>query len=262
MVIENKLFGSNAKGQLLDEFEAVEQKYSSVKNVDYVYLTLRGDSPRSDSKAEKNILHRWATLSWNDDVLGILEQTVKDPDLRLSELIVVLRWLRALTDAATERQDDVREFERRFIKSGASCLLEELRRLGEGRPGDWQRVSAGKRSVRFKHTKAWTRRLVITMLSNCSLAIQSKKGHKPLCEKILIPFGAPPDQTAHLIRLTARDVYQAHFDKPAAFLAADQDPLGQNQALQEARPVFEFINQHRFELTALLSTFHSQAANA
>ena len=217
MVIENKLFGSNSKGQLLDEFEAVDQKYCNVRNVDFVYLTLRGDPPRRGTKAEQAVLHRWANLSWQDDVLGILEELVKRAEPRMRELIVVLRWLRSLSLAAAEQCQDVRVFEKRFVRAGSNSLLEELRMLSEGKPGHWEPVSQGERSARFRHSRARTRSLIITMLSDCSLAVESKKGKKPQCEKILIPFGAPPDQTAHLIRLTARDVFRAHFDKPNAF---------------------------------------------
>jgi hypothetical protein len=253
MVIENKFFGSNSKGQLLDEFEAVDQKYRSVRNVDFVYLTLRGDLPQAGSKTEQAVLHRWAALSWQDDVLGILEEIVKRPEPRIHELLVVLRWLRSLSIAVTDRGQQICAFEKLFVQSGANALLEELRMLGVGKPGHWEAVTKGERSARFRHTMARTRSLVITMLSDCSLAVESKKGKKPQCEKILIPFGAPPDQTGHLIRLTARDVFRAHFDKPKAFLADSKVSAAENVSLREAKPLFRFINQYRFQLTALLS---------
>ena len=53
LVIENKLFGANHKGQLLDELELVEERYLSVPIREYVYLTLSGERPVATTDREK-----------------------------------------------------------------------------------------------------------------------------------------------------------------------------------------------------------------
>ena len=90
------------------------------------------------------------------------------------------------------------------------------------------------------------------MLANCSLAIQSKYRRKVRCEKIIIPFGAPADQTINLVRLTARDVYSVHFDKPEAFLSGGAVLEEAEPANREASSFLDFIWKHHLGIEALL----------
>ena len=259
LVVENKLFGANHRGQLLDQYEAVEQKYATVPICKYVYLTLSGDRPNSRSTAERRILEHWTCLSWTTDVLGILEGIAQEPGPRLMELITLLRWLRRLIEASASRQGAVRELEQAFVDVGVFCLKEELVRLGEGKPGSWEITSTGHRSARLKHSAAPKRALTISMLANCSLAIQSKYRNKALCEKILIPFGASPDQTTHLLQLTARDIYGIHFNKPDAFFSQRAELERSGNAAPAVDCFLKFIWEHHFELGALLCVSRGEA---
>jgi hypothetical protein len=259
LVIENKLFGKNHKNQLLDELQLVEERYLSIPIREYVYLTLSGDRPVATTEDERKILNRWVCLSWTGHVLDILEAHAKNPDPRLSELIGLLRWLRALVEATAPRTRDVRRLERAFVKAGVDCLLEQLNHLGQGRVGEWRLNSTSDRSAILVHTGAPRRTLSISMLTACSLVVQSKYRKRARCDKLLVPFGAPLDQTQRLLEITARDVYWIHFDKPHSFFSRRRKPLRWGPKARSSKPLLEFIRKHHFELGALLCVSRSQS---
>lgn len=175
-----------------------------------------------------------------------------EPTRRLAELTGLLRWLRALVDAAGPRVGDVRAFEAAFVRAGVACLLEQIEHLGRGKPGGWRVEWTSERSARLIHSAAPQRTVSVGMLPSCCLVIQSKYRNRARCEKLLVPFGAPFDQTMRLLQMTARDVYKVHFDKPATYFSARRRPLEDGPAAQEARPLLELIAERRFELQALL----------
>ena len=193
LVIENKLFGANHKGQLLDELELVEERYLSVPIREYVYLTLSGERPVATTDREKAVLNRWVCLSWTGDVLGFLNERAENPSPRLAELIGLLRWLRALsrrprrvrTTCAASRTHSWRP-----ASTSSSSSSTVLAKAGRG-SGRWTGPPMGPRS-----SSTWARRkrtLSISMLTNCSLVVQSKYRNRARCDKLLVPFGAPFD---------------------------------------------------------------------
>ena len=143
LVVENKLFGTNSHGQLRDQVEAVEDKYSRAAVREYVYLTLFGEPPSSSVDDEVPILPRWVALSWTSGVLDILERLEPRPRDRLEELVVLLRWLRRLRSFAVAKDAAVRELVRGMLDGGVECLLLELNRLC--RSGSWERSSKGQK---------------------------------------------------------------------------------------------------------------------
>jgi len=94
--------------------------------------------------------------------------------------------------------------------------------------------------------------LTVSMLTNWSLVIQTKYRKRALCDKILVPFGAPPDQTIHLLKLTARDVYGIHFNKLEAFSSDEQESGRPGEPGKAEKILLESIWDRHFELSALL----------
>ena len=258
LVIENKLFGTNHKNQLLDEFQLVEERYRSIPIREYVYLTLSGDRPVATSEEERPTLNRWVCLSWTGHVLDLLTELAANPGPPLAELIRILTWLRTLVEGSTPHVKDVRRLERKFVRTGAECLLEQLDHLGEGKPGNWNSKWTSERSVQLIHTGAKRRKLTISMLTNCSLVVQSKYRNHARCDKLLIPFGAPLDQTIRLLQTTARDIYKIHFDKPDAYFSRRRKPTTTGKIARRAKPLLEFIWRRHLEIGALLCVSRMQ----
>ena len=198
------------------------------------------------------VLNRWVCLSWTGDVLGFPNEHAENPSPRLAELIGLLRWLRALSEATASRANDVRRLENAFVATGVDCLIEQLDHLGEGKPGAWKVNRTSDRSAQLIHSGAPKRTLSISMLTNCSLVVQSKYRNRARCDKLLVPFGAPFDQTIRLLQTTARDAYKIHFDKPDAYFSRRRKPTRKGGKVRSAKPLLDFISLHHFELVALL----------
>jgi hypothetical protein len=72
-------------------------------------------------------------------------------------------------------------------------------------------------------------------------------------EKIVVPFGAHPDQVMNLLDIAARDIYHKFFESHEPY-------LGEARRLRESttemelvhRPVFQFVHEHRLALKPLL----------
>jgi hypothetical protein len=240
----------------------VESKYSRVPIREYVYLTLSGEPPSSIHADEVAILPRWVSLSWTRQALDLLERLGTSPGPRLSELIGLLRWLRALFAASACQSSAITTFEKAVIAAGTECLLEELNRLAKPKRGEWHVHHSGTRGARICHTRTPRRALTVSMLANCSLVIQSKYRRKAKCEKILVPFGAPSGQVLNLLHITARDLYWVHFDDPNRYLADRRRRTHLNELEESCRPLFDFIWRRRFELAALIGVSRRQAITA
>ncbi len=250
LTIENKLFGSNSKGQLLDQFEGVEEKYSRTKVREFVYLTLYGDPPTSLREREQAILTRWVALSWVNHVLVILEKLDWQSNVRLEEFVRLLRWLDNLNQAIDKDPDAVNDLVCSIVDGGVECLLAELNRLAK--IGSWSRKTSGTKRLQVFHSSAPKRTLSVSLLSNCSVAIQSKKGKRAQCDKLLLPFGAPARQVYNLLHITTRDLYWIHFGKPKAFIKSLSRRKGLSPEEEAFKPLLNFVWRHRFELQALM----------
>jgi hypothetical protein len=250
LVIENKLFGTNTTGQLRDQLLAVEDKYRRARIREYVYLTLTGCAPSSTVADETPILSRWVALGWLDCVLPIIGRLEPNPSGRLSELVGLLQWMKHLVDLAQEESTAVTQFIEAILDGTAGCVLDELNRLCKS--GHWVRSTSGTHQLRLSHTSAPKRFLSLALLTNCSVAIQSKLKKKARCDKLLLPFGAPARQTFNLMHITARDLYWIHFDIPMAFLTTTKRRTHLNPTEKAFAPLLDFIAKRRFELQALL----------
>ncbi|MDB4305983.1 hypothetical protein N9980_00290, partial [bacterium] len=250
LVVENKLFGANSTGQLLDQLLGIEDKYSRTRVREYVYLTLVGEQPSSDLADEKQILPRWVALGWLIHILPIIDHLEPNPEGRLRELSVLLRWLSSLSIQAESESNTVDQFVEAILDGVAICVLAELNRLS--RSGRWKQSTTGSHRLRLVHTAAPKRYLSLNLLTDCSIAIQSKYKGKPRCDKLLLPVGAPARQFFNLMHISARDLYWIHFGKPMAYLKNTHRKTKQTEIERSFAPMLDFIAKHRFELQALL----------
>ena len=250
LVIENKLFGTNSRGQLRDQTEAIEEKYHRATVREYVYLTLFGEAPTSRIDDEVPLLPRWVALSWMPVIIDILDQLEPDPSGRLRDLVALLRWLRGLSEASGRNPESVMLLVTSLLNGGVECLLEELNRFS--RNGRWLRSSQGSKLLTILHSSAPARRLKVKLITNCSIAIQSTKHGKARCDKLLLPFGAPAGQIYNLINITARDLYWIHFDKPKAYLKDLRRRKSLSQTEKHFRPLLDLVWRRRYELQALM----------
>jgi hypothetical protein len=72
-------------------------------------------------------------------------------------------------------------------------------------------------------------------------------------EKIIVPFGAQPDQIFNLLDLAARDVYHNFFERPAVYLGPKRRLRSMvTEKESEYRRLFEFANKHRYAVKTML----------
>jgi hypothetical protein len=256
LVVENKLFGANTTGQLRDQLLAVDVKYKRARIREYVYLTLTGASPSSDLEDERSILPRWVALGWLNHVLPMIEHLAPSPTGRLEELVSLLQWMKRTGDLASSHRDTITGFIEEILQGTTNCLLAELDRLCKS--GHWKQPTSGANRLRLAHSSAPRRYLSLVLLSNCSVAIQSKLKKRARCDKLLLPFGASARQVFNLMHITARDLYWVHFDKPMAFLAERYRRTTLSPEEQSFAPILDFIARHRFELQALFGLARCQ----
>lgn len=264
MVVENKLFTVNRRGQLEGYLETVEDRYSRAHTREYVFLTLDGRPPTPYPGESAATYARWVCLSWSSDVLGILEQLVDRGAAEVAPVLAYLRWMRHLAvpdgGSALER-GAVDTFLHHVLHASGERLLQELNRLGD-RPDGWTVASenppgCASPKVVLQH-RSTTSGLYVEMLPNYSITAQTRSRRGARFEKIVVPFGAPPDQVFNLLDVGARDIYHGHFDKPAHHLG-DHRRLRQRATVRgEAYlELFRFLYERRFELRVLLTSARS-----
>ncbi len=280
VAIENKLFTVNHPGQLARYWKVVHTRYSRAATREYAYLTLLGTPPVGDERCRKH----WVRMGWLTDVHDALQKarSRRRVDARVDEVLGLLVWLRSLfgvsdseesavqIDAAA-RVDLVDAFARSVLLASSRCLHEELDRLGGGdlfrlvgekyeeSKGPWGAppkgpLKDGTQTVFLQHGRTFAQRLHVQLLPSCSVMLQARhKQGKEKAEKILVPFGAHPDQVFHLLDIAARDTYYAKFADPRAKYLADRRRLRKTRSLrkEQHRSLFRFLHEHRFELKVL-----------
>ena len=258
LVIENKLFTADHDDQLQEYRIAVEEKYQRAKVREYVFLTLEGQTPSSRRKGSVEHLH-WVRMSWIEDVREVLRQALEvkgiaDPAPQLHELLCVLRWLGRLVKIRRELDADVRSVRSAVTHGTAACLLEELTRLGQGKRGVWSRGPKRARRVTLVHSSRPAGVLSIDVLPGLTVAVQGQTGGRAEFEKLLVPFGAHPDQVFNLLDLAARDIYHHYFEKPELYLgSARRLRTAKSPAREAQESLFRFLHEHRYSLSVLLS---------
>ncbi len=256
LVIENKLFTTNHPNQLEEYFEAVEDKYSRAKVREYVYLTLLGQCPVLYSKGDRKYCPYWVRMSWTEDVADVLHMAIrskKNASQDAREFLRLLRWLKELTCHSMAANHSA-TFHNLLLKATVNCLVEELNRIGQPGKDAWSIVSEGVNQYKLKHSSLPKSFLNVAMLPSYSITVQGKRRKQAKFEKILIPFGAHPDQVFNLIDVAARDIYHRHFDNPSLY-------FGSRRRLRKTRTdqktlyaqLFKFMAKYRYELQVLLT---------
>lgn len=259
MVVENKLFTANHPGQLADIHSAVERKYQRAKVREFVYLTLLGHRPL-EYAAGSNLMRRdWVRLAWVKEIRQIFETVVEPAKERpggkaVHDMLQLLNWLHFLTQPPAAVYRAVEPLRKRLVEIAATCLHAELVRLGEGKPGRWEVAHEGA-GVTLSFTSTWSRRLRIDMLPSFSITLQGKQRDKQQFEKILLPFGAHPDQVFNLLDLAARDIYHLFFEDSARLYLGDKRRLTSTKVSvrQEALPLLKLVHKYRYDLQTLLT---------
>ncbi len=255
VVIENKLFTSNHPKQLEDYFEAVESKYRRAKVREYVYLTLKRSKPKEFADENTSCHKHWVQISWLDDVREILEKlTDRNAPNELSHLLKLLNYLNDLTHPPKAVSDEIDKLREVLIEGATDCLLDELERLGEGKPGNWRKEKSKSEGIVLSHSSKPKSKLYVEMLSNLTVTVQGRRKTSQEFEKILIPFGSNTKQIFNLLDMAARDVYHLHFKDPKRYLA-DRRRLTKTEVLARAKQkdLLNFIHKYRFELQALMA---------
>jgi hypothetical protein len=254
VAIENKLFTSNHPDQLETYYTLVENNFSRASVREYVYLTLHGIPPINYVNYPVEMTKYWVRLSWSHHILTILN-TLKSPreHKEVIKLRHLLMWLHSLNQPALGQV--IETLRNVLLNAAASCLHEELVRLGDGKPGKWEVRNLNGNSITILHTSRPKSPLFVELLPNLSVTVQSRKKNRPLFEKIIVPYGANVDQTFNLLDIAARDVYHSHFPNTTARYLANKRRLTTTltSTKKKMKPIFEYVSQNQYELRILLS---------
>jgi hypothetical protein len=265
--IENKLFSSNHPYQLQEYHYAVATKYSDIKIKDYIYLTINGANPQKyditfgeKEKSETELYKNWVCISWVKHILPILEklETNKKGEKvhEVAVLMKILTWFKQLEKESADFSKSLDFFRYFLIEAASECLLEKLTAFNEGKPGSWKSVP-NKHSMILIHSSYPKRKLEINMLPNFTITIQSKfKSKSCLSEKIIVPFGAPPDQIFNLINYAAKDIFKYHFQNPDNFMrriSVIQKKKTYTEKQKEHLSILNFAYEHACELKILMT---------
>jgi hypothetical protein len=254
LAVENKLFTTNHPNQLESYYYIIEDKYSRVKTREYVYLTILGERPQTNfHESDKKVLEtEWVCISWVDDILPILEDLKPENNAEVEDvrrLRKLLKWLKRITQVDAHTKEDLENFVQFLVDSTAECLVEELNRLTK--KGHWSQKTNIKSSV--VHSSYPTKILRIQMLPNLFVTVHGQKNSKLNYEKVLIPFGAFPDQVFHLIDISARDVCYNHFTEPLSYMSGNRkQTVTVSDTKQKFKPVLDFLFEKKYQLQVLI----------
>nr|MEE4267835.1 hypothetical protein [Candidatus Krumholzibacteria bacterium] len=231
-------------------FHLIESRYQRAKVLEYVYLTLNGESPAH--ACDQN----WVCLSWVHDILDILEELPRTGNSDVRQLRQILAWLKVAFSP-----EDQPSFEHRLhllfegmVSAATACIVDELQRLNEGARGKWSVQRQSKNSTRIIHSSKPRTPLYVGIMPNLSIALYNRKRGAQGFDKVLIPFGSNPDQIFNLMDFAARDIYQLHFGENYRLYLGARRRLTSRvvPARAHSRKLFHFVHQHRQEIQLLI----------
>lgn len=251
VTIENKLFSFNHSDQLELYHDLIEEKFSRTKVREYVYLTVKGNSP-SKIKDEK-YLKSWVCLSWIDDIFSLLPEEKKDENIDISLLRSCLVWLRNLK--GNNYLDSIEYLKKMLSAITILNLIEELDRLNEGKKGSWY-FDRDKNIL--GHSSHPSKYLTINVLSNLTISIQGKKATNGLFDKIIIPFGIHPDQIFNLIEVAAREIFYGYFGDSVNLYLSKKKRVSNSKlnAEKEEIELMHLINKNYLEFKTIVSSLN------
>ncbi len=256
LVIENKLFTTDSAYQLEDYYLAVEDKFGRAKVREYVYLTMNGQEPScKKSGANKKYFKHWILVSWIDDVRLILEkfsqENTSEHVVTFYKLLCYLKDLSYPDDLVALKISKLKAF---LLQLATDCLHEELKRLGEGMPGEWKSKSVKTGRSVLWHTSVPKRKLIIEINARYYINVYGTKKGAQQVDKILIPFGAHPEQVFYILDIAARDIYHQYFDDPSRYLSNKKRLTKTLSELKsEYLDFLKFVYKYKHELQVLLA---------
>lgn len=261
VVVENKLFGNNSRGQLGSYHVLTEDKYHRASVREYVYLTLHGSEPKEydtliGDKPDKAYLGNWIRMSWTKDILPMLEKLTKGREgefTDLSELIAFLRWLDKLTNPAAELSKAIDEFGNLIVSAVTDCLWWELYRLdGDSNSYWYTEKDDASRTRRLYYTKLPARPVNVHLWPPSGVALSSKSGKRVRYDRLVLRLGAHHSQMYNLIEVATRDLVRQHFPDPEDHEGRVRRSKRRNRFMEAYRPLFKFLNKHHLALPVLL----------
>jgi hypothetical protein len=254
LAIENKLFMSDHSEQLESYRAAIDEKYARASVRELVYLTLRGEEPIN--AGQRDLTH-WIRLSWTDDVLRVLQELTSTEGVhhpQVAALISVLDWLEFLTDLNRIPLADRVLFRKRLLRAAAECMFEELTRLDAPDGGEWTLEPSSGSSERIGYSVRTASYLSLQLLPGLAVTVQGRHhSGKAEFDKIVVPFGAHPDQVMNLLDIAARDIYHKFFASHEPYLGGARRLRTSTTDMEiKHRPVFQFVHEHRFALKPIL----------
>jgi hypothetical protein len=212
VIIENKLFGYNAKSQLKAYRKRTDARFKRCNVREFVYLTLSGRAPtnHSGTKSEGKDNSHWLCLSWVDDLLPLIKSLLPTkPSGRLNLLVRFLEDIRELSD---QDKSSIKTVRLELFNSVTACLIEELNRLNRADGSRWKYSGRPKNGRNLEYTKYHSKHLAIRIQPNLSITAQSlTNSGRPISEKLYLPMNIHPDQILRFIDLFAREIYHSHF---------------------------------------------------
>ena len=237
----------------------VHERYARSRIREFVYLTLSGRAPAA-REGEASVLPHWIDLGWATDIYELLQEWPGPVHPDVERLRARLFWLRHVLNldgetrltaaAATSLGEDL-------VRGASACLVEELNRLCAR--GTWTLASpAGRATQVITHSSVPSRSLRVSLLPTFSLTIQTWRDKRPTNEKLLVPFGAHPDQVFNLFDITARDLYARMSSNPQTYLGTNRRLRTTVAGIRNAwRPWFELAHRHTLALrTAMTLSDH------
>ena len=108
-------------------------------------------------------------------------------------------------------------------------------------------------SAFIRHSTQGVSNLRVTLLPGLSVVVDGRAHGRQTFDKIIVPFGAHPDQVFNLLDLAAREIYCQHFDNPETHLRdARRRPATRGPAKLQHESLFRFVHRHQYALRVLL----------
>jgi hypothetical protein len=208
LLIENKLFTRNRRGQLAG-YRAMAKKKYHTKLLECVYMTLDGSEPIAYEASDEKQHRYWVRMSWIEDIPEILKKTKVDMESSnplLKELSDLLDWLNKLK-AQIVNKVNLERFRSCLLNAATDCMVQELLRLSEGMQGQWDRAKENNR-ILIKHSSFPARYLFVELLPNMTVTLQTKKGERPLYSKVIVPFGTNSEQIYNMLDISCREIFK------------------------------------------------------
>ena len=235
VIIENKYLTSNSEKQLSTYRKAMKELLPTSTIFETIYLTLKGDGPKTSKESTQSDLKHWVSMSWFDHVLPLLKKHQQTH----SELYKALFSLKALS----ERQIEAEHYIHLSLKAYAEYILEELNRRSE----NWVLNLTRKSKYTFYFQGPVNRSIKLSYHSGSHLKIMTSttKGsfnRSSYCSEYILPLGLSTLASLSFLQTLIRKVVMVvHGDKEERRLLSDKKQVSVH--VQEDSDI-KYINRY------------------